>query len=133
MCGILGIYFSDNSRKVNEKTLKEATDTMHHRGPDDSGLYIDGNIGLGHRRLSIIDLSSGHQPMSNEDNSIVLPEERTKHFGQHDHVRIYSVEGLKDRLKNNGFKVQEKIFDKQEGDFYSGFKSPETVLIASKK
>lgn len=68
-----------------------------------------------------------------EDNSIVLPEDRTKHFGQHDHVRIYSVEGLKNRLKNNGFKVQEKVFDKQDNDLYLGFKSPETLLIASKK
>ena len=44
--------------------------TMHHRGPDDEGYFVKGQIGLGFRRLSIIDLSGGHQPLSNEDGSI---------------------------------------------------------------
>ena len=45
-------------------------DVLRHRGPDDDGTYIDRNVGLGHRRLSIIDLTAGHQPMTNEDESI---------------------------------------------------------------
>lgn len=67
-----------------------------------------------------------------EDYSIVLPEEREIHFGQNDHVRIYSVEGLKERLVNIGFKVQINKFDTHTEDLFFGFKSPETVLIAGK-
>jgi len=52
--------------------VREATDVMHHRGPDDSGYVTDRNTGLGHRRLSIIDLSSGHQPMTNEDGQVIV-------------------------------------------------------------
>lgn len=72
MCGIFGIHFFDTKRAVNINLVQSSTDLMHHRGPDDSGYYTDGNIGLGHRRLSIIDLSSGHQPMCNEDESLVV-------------------------------------------------------------
>ncbi|NCO62745.1 MAG: methyltransferase domain-containing protein [Flavobacteriales bacterium] len=67
-----------------------------------------------------------------EDFSIVLPEERLKHFGQNDHVRIYSVEGLKNRLENIGFKVEVQIFQKNKTDFHDGLQSPETVLRATK-
>lgn len=69
MCGIAGIY--NFEKTVSEAWLKKMTDIMEHRGPDDEGFYVKDNIGLGHRRLSIIDLSSqGHQPMSNEDESL---------------------------------------------------------------
>src|SRR6202051_2092989 len=47
-------------------------DAMHHRGPDDAGLFVEGAVGLGHRRLSIIDLSGGHQPLANEDGSVTV-------------------------------------------------------------
>ncbi|MFI1743622.1 class I SAM-dependent methyltransferase [Thalassobellus sediminis] len=67
-----------------------------------------------------------------EDFSIITPEDREKHFGQNDHVRIYSVGGLKERLENIGFKVQIENFDKHSDDLFVGFKSPETVLIAKK-
>ena len=67
-----------------------------------------------------------------EDYSITSLEERTKHFGQQDHVRIYSVNGLKSRLENTGFKVKIKAFEQNEIDFKNGFISPETVLIATK-
>ena len=70
MCGICGIAYKDSERVVNSNTLIRIRDTMIHRGPDDCGLFIDHNIGLGHRRLSIIDISGGHQPMTNEDGSI---------------------------------------------------------------
>lgn len=70
MCGITGIFNLD-SKAINQDILNKMTSSLSHRGPDDEGLYISGKIGLGHRRLSIIDLSSrGHQPMSNEDGSI---------------------------------------------------------------
>jgi len=71
MCGIFAVKYFDAARPVEPAVVKKATDLMHHRGPDDSGYYVSGNIGLGHRRLSIIDLSSGHQPMANEDGSII--------------------------------------------------------------
>lgn len=68
MCGICGIYNRDTSNIVQEIILKEMARTMRHRGPDDEGFHLDGNFGVGHQRLSIIDLSSlGHQPMSSED------------------------------------------------------------------
>lgn len=55
---------------VNPDRLKRAADAMAHRGPDDAGYYIDGDLGLGNRRLSIIDLPGGHQPLSNEDDTL---------------------------------------------------------------
>ena len=67
-----------------------------------------------------------------EDFSIVSPKDRLKHFGQDDHVRIYSTEGLKKRLENSGFKVDTKIFQKNKIDYQYGLQSPETVLIAKK-
>ncbi|MFC2056722.1 asparagine synthase (glutamine-hydrolyzing) [Chloroflexota bacterium] len=70
MCGIAGIANRDTIKPVERRSLKLMTDIINHRGPDDEGYYIDGNIGLGHKRLSIIDLKTGHQPMSNEDGTV---------------------------------------------------------------
>lgn len=67
-----------------------------------------------------------------EDYTITLPEDREKHFGQNDHVRIYTVEALKSRLEQVGFSVSIKNFKENESDYYNGLKSPETVLIATK-
>ena len=72
MCGITGI-FNLNEQPVSYSQLEKMMDILAHRGPDDRGVFIDNNLGLGHRRLSIIDLSeSGHQPMCNEDKTIWL-------------------------------------------------------------
>src|SRR5829696_126390 len=71
MCGINGIAFSRRSgRLVSRAALEAMRDVIRHRGPDDEGIFIDGNVGLGHRRLSIVDVSRGHQPMTNEDASL---------------------------------------------------------------
>jgi len=71
MCGINGIAFSRKSgRAVERGLLERMRDVIRHRGPDDSGLHLDGNVGLGHRRLSIVDVAAGHQPMSNEDATL---------------------------------------------------------------
>ena len=70
MCGIAGIVYFDKNRNVVHHDLQAMTDIIKHRGPDDEGFYIDQNVGLGFRRLSIIDLSTGHQPMCNEDETI---------------------------------------------------------------
>jgi len=72
MCGIFSIYSFDKARAIDLSLVKNATDEMIHRGPDDAGYYVNGNIGLGHRRLSIIDLSLGHQPMTNKDCQIIV-------------------------------------------------------------
>lgn len=69
MCGICGIY-SQAGEPVQQELLCQMTLAMTHRGPDGSGTYIAGPIGLGHRRLSIIDLEGGSQPISNEDNRL---------------------------------------------------------------
>src|SRR5215208_574972 len=73
MCGINGIAMSRRSgRRVDEGALRRMRDVLTHRGPDDDGLYVEpgGLVGLGHRRLSIVDVSRGHQPMSNEDDAL---------------------------------------------------------------
>lgn len=71
MCGINGIAFSSQSgRQVDATVLKRMRDVVTHRGPDDEGIFVDGRIGLGHRRLSIVDVAAGHQPMTNEDGSL---------------------------------------------------------------
>lgn len=67
-----------------------------------------------------------------ENNSIITPEERTMNFGQHDHVRIYSIKGLKSRLEHTGFKVKAVTFLKTDNDFFHGLISPETTLIVTK-
>lgn len=67
-----------------------------------------------------------------EDSSIVLPEERKIHFGQEDHVRVYSIKGLKNRLEEIGFKVEVKTYNSSDYDRHYGFISPETVLISTK-
>jgi len=70
MCGIVGMMRFDGQR-VDAHDLEVMRDTLHHRGPDAAGTYIDNGVGLGLRRLAIIDLSpAGHQPMSNEDGTI---------------------------------------------------------------
>src|SRR5947207_922111 len=70
MCGIAGIFNYRGSQPVNPTQLKQMADSMVHRGPDDEGFFVSGPVGLAHRRLSIIDLAGGHQPMSNEDDSV---------------------------------------------------------------
>ncbi|HJT67905.1 MAG TPA: asparagine synthase (glutamine-hydrolyzing) [Pyrinomonadaceae bacterium] len=71
MCGINGIAFSSKSGQLVARPVLEAMrDVITHRGPDEEGIFIDGNVGLGHRRLSIVDVASGHQPMTNEDASL---------------------------------------------------------------
>lgn len=70
MCGITGIFYRDNTINVEKNVLKKITDTLEHRGPDDEGYFIQKNIGLGHKRLSIIDLETGRQPIPNEDKSL---------------------------------------------------------------
>ncbi|MDA8325200.1 MAG: asparagine synthase (glutamine-hydrolyzing) [Nitrospiraceae bacterium] len=92
MCGICGIYDRDHP-EINTDALLRMRDVMVTRGPDDAGLHIDANIGLGHRRLSIIDISSaGHQPMHNEDKTIWITF----------NGEIYNFRELRDMLAARG-------------------------------
>jgi asparagine synthase (glutamine-hydrolysing) len=70
MCGIVGKLSLDGKQSVDPGLIKRMTDVIAHRGPDGEGHYVRGPIGLGHRRLSIIDLNTGSQPMCNEDGSV---------------------------------------------------------------
>ena len=70
MCGISGIFEFDQARTVDREVVQRMNESLRHRGPDDEGIYVDRGIGLGHRRLSIIDVAGGHQPISNEDGTV---------------------------------------------------------------
>lgn len=72
MCGIVGIWDSKGMRPVDHTVLQRMNESQHHRGPDDGGLHLAPGIGLGHRRLAIIDVTSGQQPLYNEDRSVVI-------------------------------------------------------------
>ncbi len=70
MCGLTGIFEYERSTEISKELVHRMNETIVHRGPDDEGIFVGPGIGLGFRRLSIIDLSGGHQPISNEDGSI---------------------------------------------------------------
>src|SRR6188508_1350636 len=72
MCGIVGLAYRDSNRPVEREQVQRMCAAIKHRGPDDEGLFIEGAVGLGMRRLSIIDLSGGQQPIFNEDGSKVI-------------------------------------------------------------
>src|SRR5512136_1051626 len=70
MCGIAGVINYYEKRNVSKRLVQDMVSVLEHRGPDDVGLYVKGPAGLGVRRLSIIDIETGHQPIGNEDSSI---------------------------------------------------------------
>src|SRR5215217_1562208 len=72
MCGFVGYVDLRQERPADEALLRRMTQTLVHRGPDDSGFFVEGSVALGFRRLSIIDPEGGHQPLFNEDGSLVL-------------------------------------------------------------
>ncbi len=72
MCGIAGLLYSDPTRPCPVETVTAMRDIMPYRGPDDAGVFVDGPVGLGHRRLSIIDLGGGHQPMSDTSDRLQI-------------------------------------------------------------
>ena len=94
MCGIVG-FVNQEKKKDKEKVIKAMADKIIHRGPDGEGYYVDEDIALGHRRLSIIDIKGGSQPMYNEDNSLVVIF----------NGEIYNFKELKKELKNHTFKT----------------------------
>lgn len=70
MCGIAGIINFDRDHPVDAQQIRAMNQVQSHRGPDDEGVFVLGNVGLGHRRLSVIDLKGGHQPMASADESL---------------------------------------------------------------
>lgn len=91
MCGIVG-KINHNSRPIDEELIRRMCNTIMHRGPDDEGYFIDGSIALGMRRLSIIDIAGGHQPISNEDGTIWLII----------NGEIYNYQSLQQNLEEKG-------------------------------
>jgi len=92
MCGICGQYNFDGGALVLRRNLEEMAHSIAHRGPDDEGYFIDGSLGLGFRRLSIIDLAGGHQPMSDGDEKIWVVF----------NGEIYNFPELKQELQSHG-------------------------------
>lgn len=92
MCGIVGIFDLLGNRVINRDLLNKMNETQFHRGPDEGGIHVEPGLGFGHRRLSIIDLSSGKQPLFNEDGSVVVT-----YNGE-----IYNFRELSDELKAMG-------------------------------
>lgn len=92
MCGICGVVNSNPNHPIDEQILRRMCQVIYHRGPDDEGYFIDGQAGLGMRRLSIIDLVTGDQPMSNEDGTV-----QVVHNGE-----IYNFKLLRKKLINSG-------------------------------
>jgi len=72
MCGIVGIMDLAGAGAISRELVSRMNETQFHRGPDEVGLHVEPGLGLGHRRLSIIDLSTGQQPLFNEDHSVVV-------------------------------------------------------------
>ena len=72
MCGIVGIWDSRDKRNIDHDVLVRMNESQHHRGPDETGIHLVPGVGLGHKRLSIIDLKTGQQPLFNEDHSVVV-------------------------------------------------------------
>ncbi len=98
MCGICGVTYFDRERNVSELEVKGMCDVIRHRGPDDQGWITKGNYGIGMRRLSIIDLVTGRQPISNEDGSIWIVF----------NGEIYNHMELRDELVKKGHTFQTK-------------------------
>ena len=72
MCGLVGIFDGHGRREISRSLLNAMNESQHHRGPDEGGLHVEPGVGLGHRRLSIIDLATGQQPLFNEDQTVVV-------------------------------------------------------------
>jgi asparagine synthase (glutamine-hydrolysing) len=107
MCGIAGLVHLDGA-SVSPVVLRKMTDAIAHRGPDGEGQWIEGNVGIGHRRLAVIDLSpGGHQPMVSKDQRYVLT-----YNGE-----VYNFRELRTELESKGRR------------FYTGTDS-EVVLTA---
>ena len=97
MCGINGLLHLQPQRNADERIVSRMRDALQHRGPDDKGIFLEGNIGLGHRRLSILDVSpAGHQPFFSDEQRYVMV-----YNGE-----IYNFREFYPELKANGFEIK---------------------------
>jgi asparagine synthase (glutamine-hydrolysing) len=96
MCGVCGIYEYKTHKPVDQQCLAGMLSVLHHRGPDDAGVFFDKDVALAMRRLSIIDLDGGKQPISNEDGSIT-----TVFNGE-----IYNYQSLQEELEGRGHRLR---------------------------
>src|SRR6185436_3440458 len=96
MCGIVGAFSIDPTIRIDPTLLRSMTDAIVRRGPDDDGHYVSGPIGLGMRRLSIIDVAGGHQPIANEDETLWIVF----------NGEIFNHEGLQQGLKQRGHRFR---------------------------
>jgi asparagine synthase (glutamine-hydrolysing) len=96
MCGIAGVLYSDRSRPVDPVVLKAMGDSIAHRGPDGEGFWIEPGLGLAHRRLAIIDLTGGDQPIGNEDGSVQVVF----------NGEIYNYQDLRTALETRGHRFR---------------------------
>ena len=96
MCGIAGIVHANLREPVNAELIEQMTRKLQHRGPDDFGVWVEGGVGLGHQRLSIIDLTGGHQPMAVNDEAFWVT-----YNGE-----IYNYLELRSALAENGHRFQ---------------------------
>src|SRR5437763_10593605 len=92
MCGICGLASLDGAGPVDRGLLQAMSGALVHRGPDDDGTLLEGPVGLAARRLSIIDLAGGHQPISNEDGTVHVVQ----------NGEIYNHEALREGLAARG-------------------------------
>jgi asparagine synthase (glutamine-hydrolysing) len=98
MCGICGIFHSERSQRVNRDTLVGMNEQIVHRGPDDDGFFVEENVGIAMRRLSIIDIQTGHQPLSNEGENIWIVF----------NGEIYNHQDLRKELQAHGHRYRTK-------------------------
>ncbi len=96
MCGICGVVYSDPARPVDQSMLRRMTDSLRHRGPDSEGFHVGAGVGLGIRRLSIIDLETGDQPISNEDDTVTVVG----------NGEIYNFKELRAELESTGHRFR---------------------------
>jgi asparagine synthase (glutamine-hydrolysing) len=97
MCGIVG-RIEKSGRETDPQVLRRMADVLRHRGPDEEGYYQKGPVGLGHQRLSIIDLATGRQPLKNESGDIILVA----------NGEIYNFEELRRNLEKKGHRFSTK-------------------------
>jgi asparagine synthase (glutamine-hydrolysing) len=98
MCGICGIVQSDRAQRVSRDTLAAMNEQITHRGPDDDGFFVEENVGLAMRRLSIIDIQTGHQPITNEDQTLYIVF----------NGEIYNHQELREDLESRGHRYRTK-------------------------
>jgi len=127
MCGIAGILANSGISELEKARLKQMADVLAHRGPDGEGFYFDRSIGLAHRRLSIIDLEGGKQPLSNEDGTVWVTF----------NGEIYNYLELREQLIHKGHKfatssdteVIVHLYEEKGDDFVSNLRGMFAIAL----